>query len=140
MNRDWFKPLTWLMWVAFPGSALQYWKSWGQLPTRMAVHFDANWQPNGYTSKEGAVMLGLGIMGFILIVSTIAALVSRALKPVSAWPVLVISYVVLGFVCYGNYSIVKFNLNPPPAHSELVGPHSPALRDSGGTKVFALHS
>jgi hypothetical protein len=140
MTRDWFKPLTWLMWLAFPMSGLQYWNAWDQLPARMAVHFDANWRPNGYTSKEGAVMLGLGIMGFMLIVSTIAALVSRALKPNSAWPVLVISYVVLGFVWYGNYSIVEFNLNARPAHSELVGPGSPATSDSEKSTFLNLHS
>ena len=45
-----------------PITALNYWRAWDQLPARMAVHFDANWQPNGYTSREGALMLGLGIM------------------------------------------------------------------------------
>jgi len=140
MNRDWFKPLTWLMWVALPATALNYWRAWDQLPTRMAVHFDAKWQPNGYTSREGSLMLGLGIMGVMLILFTLSTLIARALKPEASWPVLAVSYVLLGFLCYGNYSIVKFNLNPPPAHSELVGPHSPALRDSGGTKVLALHS
>lgn len=140
MNRDWYKTLVWLMWAAFPATALNYWRAWDQLPLRMAVHFDANWQPNGYTSKEGAVMLGLGIMGVLLVLFTLSTLIARALKPEASWPALVISYVVLGFLCYGNYSIVKFNLNPPPAHSELVGHHSPALRDSSGTKFLALHS
>jgi len=140
MNRDWYKMLVWLMWVALPATALNYWRAWDQLPARMAVHFDANWQPNGYTSREGSLMLGLGIMGVMLILFTLSTLIARALKPAASWPVLAVSYVLLGFLCYGNYSIVKFNLNPPPAHSELVGPHSPALRDSGGTKVLALHS
>src|SRR5579864_5840424 len=115
MKRDWYKTLTWLMWLALPTTGLNYWLAWDRLPYRMAVHFDANWQPNGYTSREGALKLGLGIMGFILIVSTIVALVAYALKPQASWPVLVISYVVLGFVTYGNYSILKFNLNPQPA-------------------------
>ena len=136
MNRDWYKPLTWLMWLAFPTSAFQYWSNWERLPARMAVHFDANWRPNGYTSKEGALELGLGILAFMLVVMTIAALVSHALKPASSWPVLIISYVVLGIVWYGNYSIVEFNLNSPPAHSELVGPHSPALSDSSSEPLF----
>jgi uncharacterized membrane protein len=62
MNRDWYKTLTWLMWAMLAVSALNYWMVWDRLPARMAVHFDANFQPNGYTSKEGAVELGLGIM------------------------------------------------------------------------------
>ena len=74
MNRDWYKPLVALMWLLLPISALNYWRVWDQLPARMAVHFNANWQPNGYTSRGGSLMLGLGIMAVMLVVFTIAAL------------------------------------------------------------------
>ena len=116
MNRDWYKTLTWLGWLALPITALDYWRSWDQLPMRMAVHFDANWRPNGYTSREGALKLGLSIMVVTLVVSTIVGLAVHAMKPSAAWPMLVVSYVVLGFLCYGNYSIVRFNLNLPASH------------------------
>jgi len=124
MHRDWYKMLTWLMWVTLPSTALNYWQAWDRLPARMAVHFDANWRPNDYTSREGSVMLGLGIMVFILGVSTVAALVARALKRSASWPVLVISYLVLGFVGYGNNSIVDFNLHAQPGHSHRLRPAS----------------
>jgi Protein of unknown function (DUF1648) len=116
MNRDWHKSLVWLMWLALPTSAWNYWHVWDRLPVRMAVHFDANWQPNGYTSREGALELGLGIMVVMLVLFTVAGLITHALKPSAFWPMLVVFYVVLGFVWYGNYSIVKFNLN-------LLAPH-----------------
>ncbi len=135
--NDWYKPAVGLMWLALLTSAWDYWHAWDQLPARMAVHFDANWQPNGYTSREGAVMLGLGIMAFMLLMFTLTTLIVRALKPSAAWPILVVSYVVLGFCWYGNYSIVKFNLNALPAHSELVGSNSPATSDS--RKDHQLH-
>lgn len=122
MTRDWYKALVLLMWIALPINALNYWRAWDQLPSRMAVHFDANWQPNGYTPKEGAVMLGLGIMATMLAISTIAMLAARALKPSSSWPVLIISYCVLGVIWYGNSAIVDFNLRAQSTHSELVGP------------------
>ncbi len=128
MNRDWYKPLTGLMWLALPITALSYWRVWDQLPLRMAVHFNASWQPNGYTSREGSVMLGLGIMAVMLVLFTIAALVVRALKPSAAWPVLVVAYLVLGFCWFGNYSIVKFNLN-------LVAPH-PGAGEPNGSPVM----
>ena len=99
------------MWLALPVSALNYWRAWDQLPARMAVHFDANWQPNGYTSREGALQLGLGIMVVMLVLFTVAGLIAGAVKPNAAWPMLAVFYVVLGFVFYGNYSIVKFNLS-----------------------------
>jgi hypothetical protein len=140
MIRDWYKVLVGMMWLALVGSSLNYWRMWDQLPARMAVHFDANWQPNGYTSREGAVELGLGIMAVILVLFTVACLAARALKPTASWPMLIIFYIVLGFLWYGNYSIVKFNLYAQPAHSELVGPNSPAIRDSRENKVLTLHS
>ncbi|HKH98425.1 MAG TPA: DUF1648 domain-containing protein [Candidatus Sulfotelmatobacter sp.] len=121
MNRDWYKPAIWLMWLALPTTALNYWRAWDHLPARMAVHFDANWQPNGYTSREGALELGLGIMAVMLVLFTVAGLIAHALKPSASWPMLVVFYVVLGFISYGNYSIVRFNLNllarhPPPVN------------------------
>ena len=111
MNRDSYKALVSLTWLALPIAALNYWRAWDRLPMRMAVHFDANWQPNGYTSREEAAMLGIGILAFMLVVFTIAALAARSLKREASWPVLIIFYVVLGFVWYGNHSIVKWNLD-----------------------------
>ncbi len=86
MARTWYKTLVVLMWLALPTSAWDYWHVWDQLPARMAVHFDANWQPNGYTSREGALQLGLGIMLVMLVLFTVATLIVHALKPPAAWP------------------------------------------------------
>ena len=121
MTRHVYKPLLMLMWLALVTSALNYWRAWDQLPARMAVHFDANWQPNGYTSKEGAVELGLGIMAVVLVLFTVAGLIAHALKPTAAWPMLLVFYLVLAVIWYGNDSIVRFNLNAQRVHSELRG-------------------
>jgi len=130
LKRDWYQAVIALMWLVLPINAWSYWQAWEQLPTRMAVHFDANWQPNGYTSREGALMLGLGVMAVTLLLFTVAGLIARAMKPVAAVPMLIVFYVVLGFLWYGNHSIVEFNLKSRPARSELVGPISPAVSDS----------
>jgi hypothetical protein len=140
MARNFYKPLVWLMWLALPITALKYWRAWDRLPLRMAVHFDANWQPNGYTSREGALMLGLGIMAVMLLFFTIGAFAAHTLKPAAAWPLLVTFYVALCLLWFVNHWIVEWNLNPPPAHSELVGPDSPSASDSSRTNLFALHS
>ncbi len=71
--------------------------------------------------------MGLGILIFMLVVFTIATLLVLYLKPPAFWPALLISYVVVGFCWYGNYSIVKFNLDAQAAHSELVGTRSPRV-------------
>ena len=135
MNRDWYKWLILLMWLALPTSAWTYWHVWDQLPAKMAVHFNADWQPNGYTSREGALQLGLGILVVMLVLFTVATLTIFYLKPVAVWAALAIVYVVVGFCWYGNYSIVEFNLKAQPAHSELVGPISPAPSDSAALAV-----
>jgi uncharacterized membrane protein len=110
MAHAWHKLLILLMWLGLPASAWMYWSAWDRLPARMAVHFDENWQPNGYTSREAALQLGLGILVALLVLFTVATLIIDALKPQAFWPALVISLVALGFCLYGNYSIVKFNL------------------------------
>ena len=119
MRRNWYKPLLALMWLTLMTSALNYWRVWDRLPDRMAVHFDANWQPNGFTSKEASVELGLGIMVVILVLFTVAGLIAHAMKPAAAWPMLVAFYLVLGMIWCGNYSIVKFNLNRFTAYPPL---------------------
>ncbi len=110
MNSKFYKPALGIMWLALPITALKYWRAWDRLPARMAVHFDANWQPNGYTTREGALELGLGIMVVMLILFTVGGFAARALNPAASWPMLVASYVVLGFIWFGNNSIVQWNL------------------------------
>jgi hypothetical protein len=123
MSRTWYTPAIWLMWLVLPITALNYWQAWDHLPARMAVHFDANWQPNGYTSREGALTLGLGIMAFILVIFTVGGFILRAAKSSPAWPMLAFFYVVLGVAWYGNNRLIEFNLhrNDQPAHSEWIG-------------------
>jgi len=127
MKQDWYKPLAWAMWLFLPGTALNYWRAWDQLPMRMAVHFNASSQPNGWTSREGAVMVGLGIMAVLLVLFTVGALIVRALQPSASWPMLIGFYIVLGFLWYSNNAIVTWNLRAHDAaqRSELVVPRIP---------------
>jgi len=111
------------MWLALPVTALKYWRAWDRLPARMAVHFNANWRPNGYTSREGSLLLGLGIMVAMLILFTVVGLLVRAMNPPASGPMLVVFYVVLGFLWFGNNSIVDWNLRQPAsAPVKLQGP------------------
>jgi len=124
MNRNFYKPAIWLMWLALPLTALNYWRAWDRLPTRVAVHFDANWQPNGWTSRQGALMLALGIMAFLVVVFTVAAYSVLIYKPGSTWPVLIVFYLVLSLLSAANNWIVQSNLYmhnpaPPPINIEV---------------------
>ena len=82
-------------------------------------------------------MLGLGILA-VLLVRVHGYGVDRAglCSQAASWPVLLVAYVVLGFCWYGNHSIVNFNLNSQPAHSELMGATSPATSNSD-TRTFS---
>jgi hypothetical protein len=108
------------MWLTFPAGAWTYCSAWGQLPARMAVHFGAKGEPNGYTSREGAVCLGLGILLVMLVLFTLATLIIDAMKPSAFWPALLISYLVVGFGWYGNYRIVKFSSDTNALHSRVT--------------------
>ena len=123
MNRNSYTLAIILMWLALPVTALKYWRAWDRLPARMAVHFNANWRPNGYTSREGSLLLGLGIMVAMLILFTVVGLLVRAMNPPASGPMLVVFYVVLGFLWFGNNSIVDWNLRQPAsAPVKLQGP------------------
>ncbi len=119
MNRDWYKTAIWLAWLALPTTALNYWRAWNQLPMSMAVHFDATWRPNGFTSKVGSLLFALGVITFMLVLCTAASYIVQALNPRSSWPVLIAFYVALGFCWYGSNSIVEYNL-----HSGAQTPHT----------------
>lgn len=123
MNRSIYKMATWLMWLALPTTALDYWRNWGRLPARMAVHFDVNWQPNGYTSREGSLMLALGIMAFMLVTFTVGAHAVRVNKPAAAWPVLISLYLALGLFWFANNWIVQRNLQSDQSPHAVL-PHS----------------
>jgi len=120
MARTWHKRLILLMWPALPASVGMYWSAWDRLPAPMAVHFDANWQPNGYTSRDGALELGIGILFAILVLFTVTILVMDTLKPQAFWPALVIAYFVLTIGSYANYFVVNFNLQARLVRSEML--------------------
>ena len=119
LNQGLYKRLIWILWLVLPANALGYWAAWDHLPATMAVHFDANWQPDGFTSREGAVELGLGIMAFMLLVFTTAGLVVNKVKPGSSWPVLFVFCFALGVMCYGNYFVIKTNRNRFAEHPQV---------------------
>jgi hypothetical protein len=108
--RKYFQVAVWLLWLALPATALNYWRAWDRLPDRMAVHFNANWQPNGWTTKEGALLFAMAVIGFMLVVCTAASYAVLALKPQSSWPVLISFYVALGFCVYGSNALIEYNL------------------------------
>jgi len=114
MERKWFQAAAGLTWLALPLIALHYWRAWDRLPARMAVHFDVNWQPNGWTSRESALTLALVTTVLPLVIFTIAIYVAArraAVSSLSRWSMVVVFYVALGFIYLVNTWIVDRNLD-----------------------------
>lgn len=119
MNRKLFQLAIVLLWLALPLVALQYWLVWDQLPVRMATHFNAAGQPNGWMSREVAVEFGAGVMAFLLLVFTpILWVISRRKVDKFAWAFLGFCLVVTGFVAAGNQQVIAYNLQGTPIRPE----------------------
>lgn len=98
------------LWLTVPWTAVHFWLAWDQLPLRMATHFDGQWRANGWSSRSDAVTFAFAILGFALVIVTPACYVTRVRKASHSWPVLVLTYFVVGFICWGANSIVSRNL------------------------------
>jgi len=122
MERNLFRTMTWLMWLALPLMALRFWLVWDQLPPRMASHFDANWNPNGWMPRDAAFGFALGVTAFLLMVFTVILLAMARQKAASAlaWTMLSFFYLVLGFVYALNSEVVSYNLTGQPIHINLL--------------------
>lgn len=117
MNRRLFTTLTALMWIALPLTALRYAQVWEQLPVRMATHFAANGQPNGWMPRATSLYFALGLTVFVLIIFTGIALVIRKQKATpdsSSIAILAFFYLMLGGIFYVNNSILAHNLTGSP--------------------------
>ncbi len=117
MNRKSFTILVALMWIALPLTALRYAQVWDRLPARMATHFAANGQPNGWMPRMTSLYFALGLTAFVLIIFTGIALVIRkqeATPQASSTAILAFFYLMLGCVFYVNNSILAHNLTGSP--------------------------
>jgi hypothetical protein len=116
MNRKHFTILTALMWLALPLTAVRYWQVWDELPVRMATHFGAHSQPNGWMSREDSLYFTLGLTAFMLVIFTAIAYFVQKQKAAdaSSFALLGFFYLILGFMFYVNNSILAHNLNGQP--------------------------
>ena len=117
MKRKLFAILTALMWLAVPLVALRYAQVWDQLPARMATHFNASGQANGWMPRETALYFGLGFTAFVLLIFTIVAviLLKQKAAPDTSWFALLgFFYFMDGFTVYVNNSIIEHNLTGNP--------------------------
>lgn len=98
------------LWLPLVGLAIRFRMVWDRLPQKMAVHFDAAWNPNGWTDRSGAFQMAMITLGSATVVVTIALLGVRIQKPRAAWPVLILSGVIVIAMFWVNNWILTTNL------------------------------
>ena len=108
--------VVWLMWLVLPLTALRYWWAWDRLPARIATHFNASGQPNGWMTREAALASGLVMTILFLLVFTVAAyfLLRQKAPDAASWALVGLFAVVVGVIYQGNSSIIDYNLTGQP--------------------------
>ncbi|MGH9546712.1 MAG: DUF1648 domain-containing protein [Terriglobales bacterium] len=113
MDNKLYRALTAMLWLTLPLIGLQYWSVWGRLPARMATHFGATAQPNGWMSRETSIIFLLVLLAFLL--ASFTWILTRARKPdVLAWSLLAMFYVVIGTFLGINSALLNSNLYGRP--------------------------
>jgi Protein of unknown function (DUF1648) len=109
MDNKLYRALTALLWLTLPLTGLQYWLVWDQLPARMATHFGASGQANGWMSRQASIIFSLVLTVFLL--STFTWVLTRIRKPdLLAWSLLAMLYVVIGSMYSINAAVLNRNL------------------------------
>ncbi len=121
MDSKPYRTMVALLWLALPLTAVQFWTVWNKLPARMASHFGAAGQPNGWMSRESLVIFSLVLLTFLL--ATFTWVLTRVRKPDPlAWSLLAMFYVAAGVLLSVNSSVLNYNLYGRPLNivPELV--------------------
>jgi hypothetical protein len=115
MHRRVFQFAVVLLWLSLPLVAVQYTQVWNQLPVRVATHFNAAGQANGWMSRSEAVNFGVGFMAFLLVIFTALLLYNaRNIVDAFSWAALGFCALVLGVMIEVNRGIVDHNLHGSP--------------------------
>ena len=112
MNRRIFQFAIVLLWLALPLVAIQYTQVWNELPARVATHFNAANQANGWMSRTQAVNFAVGFEAFLLTIFTALLLyMGHARIDAFSWAMLAFCGLVLGTMVEVNRGIVNYNLH-----------------------------
>jgi hypothetical protein len=113
MNRNLYRTLTAMLWLAPVVAWLRYRQVWDRLPARMASHFDAAGRANGWMPREESLYYTLGFLAFVVAVFTVVLFViqSRYTLTKFSWALLVFFHVEIWTLVYMLDSILTYNIN-----------------------------
>lgn len=99
-----------LLWAVIPAIYFQYQSVWNRLPVRMATHFNASGQPNGWATRESSMWFIVGVAAFVVVLATI--LLARIRRPdVASWGVLFMFGVTLAILYMASGAVIGYNLS-----------------------------
>jgi hypothetical protein len=118
MNRKIWQILIGLMWLALPAIAIRYRLTWDHLPRRMATHFNAANQPNGWMTRETSLTFSLVTLAFLLTVFSLVLYVihQKYGDRKFSWSLLAFFYFVTGFAYAMSNAVLDYNLYGRPIH------------------------
>ena len=99
-----------LLWAAIPAIYFQYQSVWDRLPVRMATHFNAAGQPNGWASRDSSMWFIMGITAIIVAAATVVT-VSLRKHLATSWAVLGMFYLILGILYRVSAAVIDYNLS-----------------------------
>ena len=123
MNRKLYYGLIGGLWLALPVTARVFRENWGRLPVRVATHFNAANEPNGWMSREQALWSSLEMLAILVTVFTFVLVLSHRKRSLNAfsWALLAFFYVAVGLGCYIFSSTISYNVSGEPIRPGLAG-------------------
>jgi Domain of unknown function (DUF1648) len=108
MTRTHWRNLSLLPWLILPAMLWRYWQLQDLLPERIAVHFNANNVPNGWSDRSDFVVGFIGMTVAMLALFTILSLIPK--RPTTfSWLLLFFEYFVSVVMCLAFVGVLEFN-------------------------------
>jgi hypothetical protein len=113
MNRGLYKMLSALLWLGPAAIYIRYRQLWDQLPPRMASHFNATGQANGWMTREMSLNYSVGFVALMAaIFSVVVFVVLRKYELTKlSWTLLAFFHAEIWTLVYLMDSMAEFNLN-----------------------------
>ena len=111
-----FRTLAALLWLAPAAILLRYWRRWDQLPIRMAAHFNAAGQPNGWMTREMSLYWSAGFLAFMVGILFVVLMIVAQKYPDTklSWVLLAFFHAEAWTIFYLMNSLIEYNLSKAP--------------------------
>ena len=85
MDLETYGKRLWALWLTVPTTALGYWLLWDRLPVRIPMKYDMSGRPISWGSRADVMTIALGVLGFVLVVTTLVGYLVGAIWLFQNW-------------------------------------------------------